>query len=347
MKKTLFVGLVFAFLASAGVSLGQDQPAKTVQYHLKQKIVLGGDGFWDYLALDAKSRLLYVSHQDSVEIVNVDTGARLEPITSLGLVHGIVLVPEFGRGYITDGKNDRVVVFSLKTRKILGTVSTGGHPDAALYDGASRRLFSFNARGENATAIDVATDKAIGQVALGGKPEFGVADGKGKIFVNIEDKSEVAVFDARTLEVLKRFKLAPGEEPTGLAFDGKNNRLFSACDNSLLVVLNSETGAVVTTVPIGRGSDGVKFDPGARLIFSSNGEGTLTVIRQDTPDKYSVAQTVETSRGARTLTIDPTRHEVFVTTAEFAAEPKTAKDKPAHRPTPLPGTFMVLQFAEK
>lgn len=343
-KKNIFLAILLVF---AVFGLAVAQQATPAGYHLLKKIVIGGSGGWDYLALDAQSRLLYVSHGNAFEVVNVDTGAKLDPIANLKGVHGVAFAPDRGRGYISNGQGNSVTVFDLKTRQVIEeiSISPAQNPDAILYDAFSGRVFTFNGRTANATAIDAATDKVVGTVEIGGKPEFAQTDGKGIVFVNNEDKSEIVAFDAKTLEVKKRWSIAPGEGPSGLAIDLKNKRLFSVC-NKVMVVSDFENGKVVTTVPIGSGPDAVRFDPGTGLVFSSNGEGTLTVVRQESADKYSVLETVKTAPRARTMELDLKTHNVFVVTAEFGPAPAPTKEQPKPRPTQVPGSFQVLVFGK-
>jgi DNA-binding beta-propeller fold protein YncE len=339
------VGLIF-ILGLAMVAAAAPQAPKPGGYHLLKKHVLGGEGGWDYLALDVKSRLLYVTHMNAVEILNVDTNVKGEPITGLKGVHGVAFAPERNRGYISNGRGNSVSVFDLKTHKVLGEIpSSGQNPDAIMYDAFSGRVFTFNGRTANATAIDAATDKVVGTIDLGGKPEFAVTDGKGTIFVNNEDKSEIVAFDAKSLEVKKRWSIAPGEGPSGLAIDLKNKRLFSVCDK-VLVVSDFANGKVVTTVPIGAGPDAVRYDAGTGLVFSSNGDGTMTVVKQESADMYSVLETVTTAPRARTMELDPKTHRVFLVTAEFGPAPAPTKEQPRPRPTIVPGTFQVLEFGK-
>jgi DNA-binding beta-propeller fold protein YncE len=316
-------------------------------YHLLKKHVLGGEGGWDYMALDGRTRLLYVTHGSAVEILNVDTGVKGKPITGLQGVHGVAFAPERDRGYISNGRGNSVTVFDLKTHKVLAEVPTSGqNPDSIMYDKFSGRVFTFNGRTANATAIDAATDKVVGTVDIGGKPEFAMTDGKGTIFVNNEDTSEVVAFDARTLQVKRRWSIAPGEGPSGLAIDLKNKRLFSVCDK-VMVVSDFENGKIVTTVPIGDGPDAVRYDPGTGLVFASNGgDGTLTVVRQEAADEYSVIGTVPTARGARTMELDLQTHHVFVVTAEYGPAPAPTAEQPRPRPAIVPGSFMVLEFGK-
>ncbi len=348
-KKKISSDLMVACLATVmivalnpSVILAQKPPG----YHLLKKIVIGGEGFWDYLTLDVQTRRLYIAHSTVVEVLNVDTGVKGEPITNLNGVHGVALAPDLGRGFISNGRSATVSIFDLKTGKISGEVPTGKNPDAITYDEPTHRVFAFNAGSDSSTVIDASSGKVVGTVDLGGGPEFSVPDGKGMIFVNLEDKSEIVGFDARTLEIKHRWPLAPGEGPSGLAIDLKNRRLFSVCGNKQLVVMDADSGKVIASLPIGGGVDAVRFDPSTGLVFSSNGEGTLTVIHQDSPDKYRVQETVVTARGARTLELDPKTHRVFLATAEFGPAPAATKEKPRPRPTIVPGTFMILEFGK-
>jgi DNA-binding beta-propeller fold protein YncE len=346
MKMKAFrLGLVF-FWAIILLSCTADQVQNPGGYHLIKKHVLGGEGGWDYMALDGRTRLLYVTHGNAVEILNIDTGVKGEPIVDLNGVHGVAFAPERNRGYLSNGRGNTVSVFDLKTHEILEEVpSSGQNPDSVMYDAFSGRVFTFNGRTGNATAIDAATNEVVGTVDIGGKPEFAVTDGKGTIFVNNEDTSEIVAFDAKSLEVTKRWSIAPGEGPSGLAIDLKGERLFSVCDE-ILVVSDFINGKVVTTIPIGGGPDAVRYDPGTGLIFASNGEGTLSVIKQESPDNYILVETVPTARGARTMELDPETHHVFVVTAEYGTAPEPTTEQPRPRAKVIPGTFMVLEFGK-
>ena len=344
IQRTVWVGLLIAAVATAGAFAARAQaPAG---YHQIKKIILGGEGGWDYLALDAPSRLLYVTHGNAVEIVDVDKVVKVGSIGGLKGVHGVAFADERGRGYISNGRGDSVTVFDLKSHQALGEIPVSGkNPDAILYDKFSGRVFTFNGRTNNATAIDAGTEKVVGTLDLGGKPEFAQTDGAGMIFVNIEDKSEVIAFDARALEIKKRWSIAPGEGPSGLAIDIKGKRLFSVCDK-VLAVSDYENGKLVTTVPIGDGPDAVRYDPATGLVFSSNGDGTMTVVRQESPDTYAVLETVKTAPRARTMELDLKTHNVFLVTAEFGPAPPPTKDQPRPRPTIVPGSFMVRELGK-
>jgi len=339
------VGLVVC-LVLAIVGPAAPQAPKPGGYHLLKKHVLGGEGGWDYLALNATSRLLYVTHGNAVEVLNIDTGVKGEPITGLKGVHGVAFATQRNRGYISNGRGNTVSVFDLKTNKVVEEVPVSGqNPDAILYDAFSGRVFTFNGRTANATAIDAATDKVVGTLDLGGKPEFAATNGKGMVFVNIEDKSEIVAFDPNSLTIGKRWSIAPGEGPSGLAIDLKGRRLFSVCDK-VMVVSDAVNGKVVATVPIGDGPDAVRYDPGTGLVFSSNSDGTMTVVKQESPDKYTVLETVKTAPRARTMEFDPKTHRVFLVTAEFGPAPAPTKEQPRPRPTIVPGSFMVLEFGK-
>jgi hypothetical protein len=257
-------------------------------------------------------------------------------------VHGIALAPELSRGFISNGRANTATIFDLKTLKPLGQVKTGTNPDAILYDPFSKRVFAFNGRSHDATVFDAATGEVAGTIALGGKPEFATTDGKGKVYVNIEDTSEVAEIDSQKLIVVKRTSLKPCEEPSGMGLDVEHHRVFSVCGNKIMTVLDAGAGKVIATVAIGGGTDGAGFDAGTGLAFSSNGEGTLTVVRETSAGKFEVAETVTTQRGARTMAVDPKTHKLYLPTAEFGPAPAPTPDVPRPRPTPVKDSFTVL-----
>jgi DNA-binding beta-propeller fold protein YncE len=311
-------------------------------YHVVKKIQIGGDGFWDYLTVDNAVRRLYVSHGTKVLVIDLETDKLVGEINETPGVHGIALAPELNRGYISCGRADKVIIFDLKTLEVLGQVKTGSNPDAIRYDSFTKRVFVFNHSGNDATVFEAETGGITGTIALGGAPEFSRIDGKGKIYVNIEDLSEVAEIDCRTLAITRRFSIEPGEEPTGMGFDVANHRIFSACSNKMMTVLDIGTGQVIATVPIGSGCDGAGFDAETGLIFCSNGEGTLTVIQQSSPGKFEVAETVPTQSGARTMTIDPTTHHVYLPTARFAPPAEPTPEAPKPRRTVIKDSFCIL-----
>ena len=311
-------------------------------YHITRTFKLGGEGGWDYLTVDSKARRVYISRGTHVMIINADSGAVIGDIPNTNGVHGIALVPDMKKGFISDGRDGTVTIFDLETLKVMGTVPAGKNPDAIIYDPASKRIFTFNGTSKDATAIDAKTGTAVGTIPLGGKPEFAVPDEKGHIFVNIEDKSEIVKFDSNKLAVEERWSISPGEEPSGLAMDRKHARLFSVCSNKLMVVVNADNGRVVTTLPIGSGTDGAAFDPDTGFAFSANGEGSLTVIHEETADRFTVVENVPTKSRARTLSLDTKTHEIYTVTADFGAAPAPTAQQPRPRPPMLPGTFTVL-----
>jgi len=311
-------------------------------YHLLKKVALGGEGFWDYLICDSAARRLYISRGTHVMVVDADSYNVMGDIPGTEGVHGIALAPEFGRGFTSNGRANTVTIFDLKSLKTLGTAPTGNGPDAILYDPASKRVFTFDGRGNTATGIDAATGSIVGTVALGGKPEFAVSDGQGSLYDNLEDKSELVRIDSKTLQVTARWPLAPCESPSGLAMDTAHRRLFAGCHNRMMAVVDADTGKVIATPPIGQGVDANAFDPGTQRAFSSNGDGTLTIVKEDAPDKFTVEADVATQRGARTMARDLATHRIFLVTAEFGPAPAPTPAQPRPRPAMVPGTFTLL-----
>jgi YVTN family beta-propeller protein len=324
--------------ASAPVSAGTG-----AGYHLVRTIPVGGEGGWDYLSFDSGANRLYISRGSHVMVLDAETGRVAADIPNLSGVHGIALAADLGRGFISNGRSDTVTVFDLKTSKVLAEVkSTGQNPDAIIYDPASHRAFAFNGRGGSATAIDGATAKVAGTVALGGKPEFAASDRKGSVFVNIEDKNEVVQIDAAKLTVTHRWPLAGCDEPSGMAIDAAHGRLVIGCGNEVAAIVDTASGRLVAKLPIGKGVDANGFDPGTGLGFASCGDGTLTVLREESPDSWVVAAKAATQRGARTMTVDEKTHNVYLVTADFGPAPAPTADQPHPRPAMVPGTFRVL-----
>lgn len=313
-------------------------------YHLINTYKLGGEGGWDYLTLDSSSRRLYISRATQVVAIDVDTGKSVGDIPDTPGVHGIALAPELGRGFVSDGREGTVTIFDLQSLKPINKVKAGDNPDAILYDPASKRVFAFNGHSHDATAIDAAGGTVLGTIKLEGKPEFAVSDAQGQIFVNIEDKSQIDAIDPNKLEVKARWPLAPCEEPSGLAIDRKNRRLFAGCDNKVMAVVDADNGRVIATPPIGEGVDANGFDPDTGLAFASCGEGVLTVVKEESPNKFTVVENVQTQPGARTMALDEKTHNVVVVTAKFGPPPAPTADNPHPRRTILPDTFVVLVY---
>ncbi len=335
MKNLLSIIFITVLLSSS--ILLSAQPL----YKVVNQIHLEGDGGWDYLSVDEATGRLYVSHSSMALIVDLKTGKQIGKIDGTNGIHGIAFVNSLNKGFTSNGRDSSVTVFDLKTLEVTGKIKvTGKNPDAILFDAFSQKLFTFNGGSANSTVIDPKTNTVIGTIQLDGKPEFSVSDGKGKIYVNIEDKSEISVINANTLKVDKSWSIAPGEEPSGLALDNETHRLFSVCSNKLMVISDAEAEKVVTTLPIGDGCDGVAFDPQRKRIFSSNGEGTITVVQEENKDRYKVIETIVSQRGARTIAIDKTTHHLYLPTAEFGASVEGAR-----RPPIKSGTFRVLDVA--
>lgn len=311
-------------------------------YKVVNTYKIGGEGGWDYLIADAAARHLYISRATHVIVLDLDSGKTVGDITDTPGVHGIALAPELGRGFVSNGREGTVSIFDLKTLATISKVKVGDNPDAILYDPATQRVFTFNGRSQDATAIDAAKGTVLGTIKLDGKPEFAVSDGKGGVFVNIEDKSELTAIDPNKLEVKTKWPLAPCESPSGLSMDRKNRRLFVGCDNKMMAVVNADTGKVLATPAIGDGVDATTFDDETGLAFASCGEGVLTVVREDSADQFSVAENVPTQPGARTLALDSRTHNVFVVTAKFGPPPAATTDNPHPRRSIVPDSFVVL-----
>lgn len=321
--------------------------AATAQnYKVTGKIDIGGPAAgWDYLASDAGAHRLYVSNGTRVVVVDTETAKVIGEIPDTPGVHGIALAQGLGIGFISCGRANKVVAFDLKTLKASGQIATGKNPDAISYEPVSDRVFTFNGGSKDSTAFDAKTGAIAGTIPMGGKPEFSQIDGKGMIYVNNEDTSEILEVDATALKVARKWSLAPCEAPSGLAIDTKHARLFSVCENKLMAISDVKAGKLLTTLPIGEGADGVAFDPGTGTAFSSNGEGTMTVVKE-VKGKYQVVQTVTTERGARTVAVDAATHRVYTPTAAFGPAPAPTEQNKHPRPPMLADTFHLLVVAK-
>jgi YVTN family beta-propeller protein len=329
------------------LGLGFNAAADDSSYFVMGRLAIGGDGGWDYPSVDPNTHLLYLSRADHVTVVDTVSGKSIGEIPDTAGVHGIALAPELNRGFISCGKSNTVKVFDLKSRTLLASVATGDGPDAILYERHTERVFAFNGRGRSVTVIDAKTNIVVATIPLGGKPEFARADGRGGVFVNIEDTAELGMIDARSAVLKARWPLPNCAEPSGLALDAAHHRSFSTCANQILAVTNVDSGQSVASVPIGKGVDGGEFDPMTQNVFSANGEGTLTVVHEGSPDHYTVQQTLSTQRGARTVALDSATHRLYLPTADLSPPPP-ANDANTHpRPTAIPGTFVVLVVQQK
>lgn len=313
-------------------------------YKLIKTIPIAGDSGWDYLIADSENRRLYVSHGTEVDVLNLDTDAVAGKIPNTNGVHGIAIANDLKRGFVSDGRDNQVTVFDLGTLATLSTVKAGSNPDGIVYDPFSKRVFVFNGRSKDMTAIDAETGYVAGTVPLGGKPEFPATDGKGNIYVNIEDRSELVRLDPKTLEIKDHWSLGPQcDSPSGLAIDARNRRLFPVCENKVMTVVDGDSGKILTTLPTGEGTDAAAFDPATKLVFAPNGrDGTLTVIKEESPDKYAVVENVKTQRGARTMALDLKTHKIYLSDANFGLAPAPTTENPRPRPTIVPGSFKLL-----
>lgn len=313
-------------------------------YRLVKTVTLGGEGGWDYFEVDPATSRVFIPRGTHIQVVDPD-GKQVADVSGVHEAHAIAFAPDLKRAFLSTDHS--VTVLDTDKLKVLREVKlpNGRDPDAILYDPATKRVFTFNGGGGNDTiAIDAETGKVLGSLPLGGKPEFAQADGSGRVYVNVEDKSQITAFDAKTLKALDTWPIAPCKEPSGLAIDVAHQRLFAGCHNQLMTVVDYSNGKVVATIPIGKGVDANRFDPATGMAFASCGDGTITVAHEDSPDKYSVAQTIATQRGARTMTVDPSNHDVYTVTAEFGPAPKATPDHPHPWPTIISKTFKLLIF---
>jgi YVTN family beta-propeller protein len=326
--------------AAAALLMATTAVAGPSGIHLLKSVTLGGDTFWDCLTPDASNHRLFIAHGSHVVVADSRTGASVGDIPDVNGAHEVAVANSFNRGYATAGKTDSVVVFDAKTLKTTGTIKVGSRPDGILYDPTTRRVFTFNAGSKDSTVIDVASGTVDGTIPLGGKPEFAVLDGKGHIFDNIEDTSEIVEIDAKSMSVMKRWKLAPCTEPSGLAFDRAHHRLFAACDNEMMAAVDSETGKIVATVPSGKGADGAGFDAkSGNVLIPEGGDARMSVIHEVTPNSYKLIENVPTQKGARTMDLDPATGRIYTVTAELTPDPG---QHPPYKMTP--GSFRLLIY---
>lgn len=341
MRKYAALFIVTAAIALAITAAVAAPPPGSSGYHVIKTVSVPGDDGWDYVAVDSDARRVYISHGTHVVVMNADTYAIEGDIPDTPGVHGIAIASDLGRGFISSGRANTATIFDLKTLKTIGTVKTDANPDAIAYDSVSKHVFTFNGRGKNATVLNAADGAVVGAIPLGGKPEFAVADGKGKMFVNNEDTSDLIELDTKKLVETHRWPLAPCKSPSGLALDAKSRRLFSVCDEKVMSVVDADSGKVVATPTICDGPDAAAFDPATNFAFASCGDGTLTVIHEDSADKFTVIDNVPTKKSARTMGLDLKTHNIFLPAADF--------DPPApgeRRGKMKPGSFVILVVAK-
>ncbi|GAC1303916.1 MAG: hypothetical protein NVSMB24_10560 [Mucilaginibacter sp.] len=337
--KSIFKPLVLLMFSMAISLPSLVWAQKTTGFHVLADYPIHSTGGWDYITVDGATNRVYTSHGMQVNILNAATGDSVGYIPDTKGVHGIAIVHEFNKGYTSNGRGNNVTVFDLKTNQVLKQVDAGTNPDAIFYDDYSKKIYTCNGRSKDATVIDAATDAVVATIPLGGKPETAVSDGKGHVFINIEDTAEEVEIDAATYKVINRWKIEGGEEPSGLDIDRSTNRLFIGCGgNKTMVVMDSKNGKVVGKFPIG-GTDGVAFDPGLKLAYASNGEGTISVVREISADKFEFVENIPTERGARTIGIDTHTHKLYLPTAQMKPADPSA---PNQRPQQIPGTFHIV-----
>ncbi len=343
--KLIAVGIPIILLGALAFAM-----AATGGYHLLKKYPFGAaEGstreYFDYITVDSSARRVYLSHGTEIKVVDADNGTLIGNITGLKQDHGVAVAAEFGRGFISDGAQGKVIIFDLKTLKVIGEANADKDADSIVYDPASKRVFAMNGDPHSSTVIDAKTGDVVGTIDLGGGPEFAVADGKGTIYVNVEDKNEVVSIDSRSLKIKSRWPLAPAGAPTALAMDLQHRRLFSAGRNpQMLVVMDADNGKVIQSFPISGGVDAAAYDPETGLIFASTREGMIHIFHEDSPDKFSEVETVKTEFGAKTLGLDTKTHNVFVDTADFNPPSAPTAERPRPQRAAIPGTFHMLVY---
>lgn len=334
---TVGAGLGLAAAASGADALASNSGP----YSMTKTIHLGGAGRWDYALVDPAAKVVYVTRQTHVQVVGTEDGKIVADLPGMKGNHGVALAPEQGRGFVSDGQSNAVVVFDTKTYKELGKVPAGQNPDAIIYDPSSHKVMAFDGRGKDVTVIDPAAEPGqaavVGHIPLDGKPEFAAADGQGHVFVNLEDKSSISEIDSSSLKVIATWKIEGGDGPSGLAIDAANHHLFAGCDNKVMAIVDTHSGKTLGTVPIGQGVDACGFDPGTGEAFASCGDGTLTVVKESSPGKFEVEQTVQTKRGARTMALDPSTHTIYLPAAEYMEGAAGER-----RPPMKPDSFMLV-----
>jgi DNA-binding beta-propeller fold protein YncE len=339
--------LKFLSLAAVGMLGLAALPAvgAEVSYKLIKEIPIGGDGGWDYLAVDQFARRLYVTHNTKIEVIDIDKNTLVGEITNTPGVHGFAIAPKLDRGFSSNGRENKAGIVGLKTLQTLSKVPTGANPDAILYYEPQQEVYAFNGRGNSVTVFKAETGEVVATIPLPGKPEYATADTRARrVYCNLEDKSEVAVIDARGHKLLTTWPIAPGEEPSGMAFDMLHHRLFLGCANKKMVMVDSTNGKVVASVPIGEGVDATKFDRVTGLAFCSCGDGTVTIAHEDAPDKLTVVQTLKTEPRARTMALDPKTHRIYLASARFGAPSEQPSSGKKGRPSVVPGSFKVLVY---
>ena len=331
--------LMIVLLALVGSLHGQAQEGP---YHFAKEIPVGGEGGWDYLSVDPAAHRLYVSHGTKIVVIDTQANKLAGEIADTPGVHGFAIAADLGRGFSSNGRENKASIVDLKTLKTIQKVDTGENPDAIVYEPGRHEVYTMNGRGKSATVFDAQNGKVVATIPLGGRPEFAQADSKaGKLYVNIEDLSAIKVIDTASHTVSATWPIAPGEAASGMAIDVERHRLFIGCENKLMLMIDNTTGKVAYSVPIGDGVDSTWYDPGTKLAFSSNGvSGTVTIAREESPSLLKVVQTLKTRRGARTMALDPSTHTIYLAVTDYEPQPAGSKE----RPKAVPGTFKVLVY---
>ena len=347
MQKNLLAAIVLgACLSGAHTAHAATMSAHHMEFAITDRFNIPGEGRWDLLSFDGKHHRLFVSRATHVQVIDTDTGKVVGDIPGTAGVHGIALAENLNEGFTSNGKSDSVTVFDLATLKVKGNIKiSGADPDIIIYQPVTRHVFTFNGHSDNATVIDAVTHREIKTIALPGKPELAVSDKSGRIFVNIENKSEIDVIDSGSNRVIRHYPLGKGIGPTGLAIDEKHHRLFSVCANKIMDILDSRTGRIVAEIPIGAGPDAAAFDPVLGVAFSPNRDGTLTLVKEQDADHFSVMQNLTTLPGARSMAYDPANHRAYLVTASFGPTPPVTRDQPDPKPGVIPDSMVVLLVA--
>ena len=336
---------LISILTLTAVSFLANAQVKESSYKISRTFNLEGNGSWDLLTVDEVNERLFVSHNTMVQVVDLKDGKQIGVIGETKGVHGIAFALDLNKGFTSNGKDSSVTVFDLKSFKtILKVKVTGAKPDAILYDKFSQKVFVFNGKSANATVIDAKTNKVVATIVLEGTPELSVSDEKGRVYVNIETKNSIAVINATTLKIEQMWRVNPGEEPTAIAINNKTNRLYSVCGNKLMVIIDTKNGKLITTLPIGDHCDGVVFDPIKKRIFTSNGEGSITVVQEENENSYKIIETIKTQKGAKTIAINTVTNRLFLPVGEFGDTPTPTKEEPKPKPAIKPNTFKVIEI---
>jgi DNA-binding beta-propeller fold protein YncE len=332
--------------ASLFVLLGATFCRADGPYHLLKEIAVGGEGGWDYLSVDAANHRLYVSHATKVVVIDTVKDTVVGEIADTPGIHGFACAPELGRGFSSNGRENKAGIVDLKTLQTLAKVDTGENPDAILYEPGRKEVYTFDGRGRTATVFEAATGKRVATIPVGGKPEFAQTDpAAGRVYANIEDKNEVVAIDTATHQIVNHWPIAPGEEPTGMSIDLAHHRLILGCGNEKMIILDSTNGRVVASLDAGKGIDATSFDPATQLAFASAGSGTVAIVHEDTPEKFTAVQKLATERSARTMTLDPLTHKIYLASAQFEAPPASPPaGETRSRPKMIPGSFKVLVY---